>query len=408
MKCAAPHFSAAAVILKSGCGFKSNYFQKVSGAEHPHHNRNGNAMNNALLNKLGIDKPIIQAPMAGVSTPAMAAAVSNAGGLGSLGVGATNAEGARRMIRETRGLTARPFNVNLFCHAPATSNAAREARWLEWLAPQFARFGAVPPKAIREIYTSFVEDPAMLAMLLEERPAVVSFHFGLPPPVVISALRRAGIIMLATATHPHEARLLVEAGVDAIVAQGIEGGGHRGTFDPTTVDDALGTFALTRLLVRATELPVIAAGGIMDGAGIAAALALGAQAAQLGTAFVGCAESAIDEGYRRALLNNPDARTALTSAISGRKARSLLNRFTALDGAADQPPVPDYPIAYDAGKALHAAAKAGGEFGYGAQWAGQGAPLARTMPAAELVAVLDTELNDALRGLTGSIRGDRP
>src|SRR5580698_7866320 len=131
-----------------------------------------------LLERLGVELPIVQAAMAGVSTPAMAAAVSNAGGLGSLGVGATNAEGARKMIRDTRALTARPFNINLFCHAPAAHDAAREARWLEWLAPQFARYGATPPQTIREIYTSFVEDAAMLAMLLQERPAVVSFHFG--------------------------------------------------------------------------------------------------------------------------------------------------------------------------------------------------------------------------------------
>jgi len=360
-------------------------------------------MNNALLSKLGIAKPIIQAPMAGVSTPAMAAAVSNAGGLGSLGVGATNAEGARKMIRDTRALTGKPFNVNLFCHAPAAADPVREAQWLQWLAPQFAQFGTAPPKAIREIYTSFVEDPAMLAMLLEERPAVVSFHFGLPPAAVVAELRRAGIVLLATATHPHEAKLLAEAGVDGIVAQGIEGGGHRGVFDSTAVDDGLGTFALTRLLVRATDLPVIATGGVMDGAGIAAALALGAQAAQLGTAFVGSAESAIDEGYRRALLDSAEARTAFTSAISGRKARSLLNRFTALDADPGQPQIPGYPIAYDAGKALHAAAKAKGEFGYGAQWAGQAAPLARAMSAAELVEVLDAELKATLRILAASI-----
>ncbi|MBL6750847.1 MAG: nitronate monooxygenase [Nevskia sp.] len=360
-------------------------------------------MKNALLHKLGIRKPIIQAPMAGVSTPAMAAAVTNAGGLGSLGVGATDAEGARRMIRDTRALTAGPFNINLFCHAPARADAAREARWLEWLAPQFAQFGAAPPKSIREIYTSFAQDEAILAMLLEERPSLVSFHFGLPPPDFLSKLRQAGIVLLACATNPHEARQLAQAGVDAIVAQGIEGGGHRGVFDPAAADDGLGTFALTRLLVRATPLPVIAAGGIMDGAGIAAALALGAQAAQLGTAFVGCAESAIDAGYRRALLDTADARTAFTAAISGRKARSLINRFTALDGDAAQPPLPDYPIAYDAGKALHAAAKSRGEFGYGAQWAGQAAPLARAMPAAELVEVLDAELQAALRGLAESI-----
>jgi nitronate monooxygenase len=360
----------------------------------------GDAMNNALLTRLGIVKPIIQAPMAGVSTPAMAAAVSNAGGLGSLGVGATNAEGARKMIRETRALTARPFNINLFCHAPAKSDAAREARWLQWLAPQFAQFGAAPPASLKEIYRSFVEDRAMLDMLLEERPAVVSFHFGLPGADVLAALRQAGMVLLASATHPHEAMQLVEARVDGIVAQGIEGGGHRGSFDPDAVDDYLGTFALTRLLVRATDIPVIAAGGIMDGAGIAAALALGAQAAQLGTAFVACPESSIDAGYRRAMVEQPVGRTTFTAAISGRKARGLRNRFTALDADPQQPPVPDYPIAYDAGKALHAAAKARGEFGYGAQWAGQGAPLARALPAAQLVEVLSRELDEALRALT--------
>lgn len=360
-------------------------------------------MNQTLLDRLRIRRPIIQAPMAGVSTPAMAAAVSNAGALGSLGVGATNAEGARKMIRETRALTAAPFNINLFCHAPARADAARAARWLEWLAPHFRKFGAEPPQGLRQIYTSFVEDRAMLAMLLEERPAVVSFHFGLPPAESIAALKQAGIVLLASATHPHEARTVEAAGVDAIVAQGIEGGGHRGVFDSTAVDDAMGTFALTRLLVRQSRLPIIAAGGIMDGAGIAATLALGAQAAQLGTAFVGCPESAIDAGYRRALLQSGEVRTAFTDSISGREARALLNRFTALDADPARPPVPDYPMTYDAGKALHAAAKAKGEFGYGAQWAGQAATLARELPAGELVEVLDAELREALQQLSGGI-----
>jgi nitronate monooxygenase len=356
-------------------------------------------MAQTLLNRLRIRRPIIQAPMAGVSTPAMAAAVSNAGALGSLGVGATDAEGARKMIRETRALTAGPFNVNLFCHAPAKADAAREARWLEWLAPQFRRFGAEPPPALREIYTSFVADRAMLAMLLQERPAVVSFHFGLPPAEFIVALKQAGIMLLGSATHPHEARAVEAAGLDAIVAQGIEGGGHRGVFDSTDVDDGLGILALTRLLVRQSRVPVIASGGIMDGAGIAAVLALGAQAAQLGTAFVGCPESAIDAGYRKALLQSGEVRTAFTDSISGRKARGLRNRFTALDDEPARPAVPDYPVTYDAGKALHAAARAKGEFGYGAQWAGQAAPLARALPAGELVEVLDAELREALRGL---------
>ncbi|HYS66263.1 MAG TPA: nitronate monooxygenase [Paraburkholderia sp.] len=355
--------------------------------------------NRSLLRVLGIEKPIIQAPMAGVSTPALAAAVSNAGGLGSLGVGAMNAEGARKVIIETRALTAKPFNINVFCHSPATPDASVERQWLNWLAPQFQKYGATPPSSLSEIYTSFVADAAMLQVFLEEKPAVVSFHFGLPSAEVIAALKQAGIRLLASATNPREAAQVAAAGVDAIVAQGIEAGGHRGVFDPDAPDDRLGTFALTRLLVREFDLPVIAAGGIMDGAGIAAALALGAQAAQLGTAFVACPETSIDEGYRRAILGQPARHTTFTAAISGRLARGLANRFTELGNEASSPKPPAYPIAYDAGKALHAAAKAKGEFGYGAQWAGQAAALARSLPAAELFAELERELKESARQL---------
>lgn len=352
-------------------------------------------MNKKLLDILGISTPIIQAPMAGVSTPALAAIVSNAGGLGSLGVGSTDANGARKMIRDTRALTQRPFNINLFCHQPAVANAGKEAQWLEWLKPQFARFVAVPPTGLKEIYKSFVDDPAMLAMLIEERPAVVSFHFGLPSAETIAALHKAGIVLIAAATSTDEARQIVDAGIDAIVAQGTEAGGHRGVFDPNAADEQLGTFALTRLLVRSTDVPIIAAGGIMDGAGLAAALKLGAQAAQLGTAFVACPETSIDEGYRRAIMRGPDARTVFTSSISGRVARGLSNEFTALDHDSARPATPDYPIAYDAGKALHAAAKAKGVYGFGAQWAGQAVSLIRSMPAAQLMALLASELQEA-------------
>jgi nitronate monooxygenase len=348
----------------------------------------------ALLRVLGIDKPIVQAPMAGVSTPALAAAVSNAGGLGSLGVGAMNATGARKVIKETRALTARPFNVNVFCHRPSTEDASVVRQWLNWLAPHFERYGATPPASLSEIYTSFLVDEAMLEMFIEEKPAVVSFHFGLPGAEVISALKQAGIWLLATVTNLQEAAQVAEAGVDAIVAQGIEAGGHRGVFDPDAPDDRLGTFALTRLLVKTFELPVIAAGGIMDGAGIAAALALGAQAAQLGTAFVACPETSIDEGYRRTLLGDAARHTTFTTAISGRVARSIGNRFTELGNEPGAPTPPAYPIAYDAGKALHAAAKTKGEFGYGAQWGGQAVALARFLPAAELFAELERELNE--------------
>ena len=352
-----------------------------------------------LATRLGLSHPIIQAPMAGTTTPALAAAVSNAGALGSLGVAAMNAAAARDAIRQTRELTQGAFNINLFCHKPAQADARRERAWIDYLAPSFAEFGAQPPAQLREIYTSFVVDDDMLQMLLDERPAVVSFHFGLPDAKRIDALHAAGCYLMATATSLDEARRIESAGIDAIVAQGIEAGGHRGIFEPDGPDEQLGTLALTRLLVSEFDVPVIAAGGIMDGAGIAAALALGAQAAQLGTAFVACPESAADEGYRAALLGDAARHTTLTSAISGRLARSIVNRFTALGEDPKAPRVPSYPITYDAGKALIAAAKAKGEFGYGAQWAGQAAPLARALPAAELVAQLERETQESIARL---------
>lgn len=348
-----------------------------------------------LIDRFQLTVPLIQAPMAGVSTPLMAAEVAEAGALGSIGIGATDADGARAMIGELRGRTSKPFNVNLFVHDSPTPDAGRETEWLAWLEPVFQEYGAQPPASLNTIYTSFADDPAMLAMLLETAPPVVSFHFGLPGHDALAALRERGIYLMATATCIEEAQAIEAAGIDAIVAQGIEAGGHRGVFDPATPDDALGTMALTRLLVRETRLPVIAAGGIMDGAGIAAALDLGAVAAQLGTAFVACPESAADDAYRAALAGDGAYHTTLTPLISGRPARALANRFTALAGGVGDRLPPDYPRAYDAGKALHAAAKARGEFGFGAQWAGQGAPLARAMPAAQLVATLRSELDQA-------------
>ena len=352
----------------------------------------------SLLARLGLSIPLIQAPMAGVSTPSMAAAVSNAGALGSIAVGATDVNGARTMIEETRARTPRAFNVNLFVHGRANADPAREAAWLEWLKPLFAEFDAEPPAALRKIYKSFADDAEMLTMVLETAPPVVSFHFGLPSTEAIHALQQRGILLIATTTSVEEARIIEAAGIDAVVAQGIEAGGHRGMFDPAAPDDALGTFALTRLLTRACNVPVIAAGGIMDGAGMAAALALGAVAAQLGTAFIACPESVADDAYKSALMGPAALHTTMTSLISGRPARALANRFTALAETVGNRVPPDYPITYDAGKALHAAAKAKGEFGFGAQWAGQGAPLARSLPAATLVETLCAELLAANAG----------
>ena len=350
-----------------------------------------------LLDLLAIRVPIIQAPMAGISSPAMAAAVSESGGLGSLGVGAMNAAKAREAIQQFRALSAGSLNINVFTHRPAHADASKQAAWVERLRPQFDRYGATPPASLGEIYTSFLDDDDMLAMLVAEKPKAVSFHFGLPHPQQVQALHRAGIVLLASATNVGEAKAIQRAGIDVVVAQGYEAGGHRGMFDPDVQDTRLGTFALTHLLARSIDLPVIAAGGIMDGAGIAAALKLGASAAQLGTAFVATDESLADKGYRERLFSDAAHHTVMTRVISGRPARSLANAFTQLGTSIAAEAVPDYPIAYDAGKALHAAAKAAGEFGYGAQWAGQGAPLARAMSARALMQVLRDELEQASR-----------
>jgi nitronate monooxygenase len=345
----------------------------------------------SLIDRLGLSVPIIQAPMAGVSTPRMAAAVSDAGALGSIAVGAVDANGAARMMAETRALTERPFNVNLFVHAAPRRDPAREAAWLDALTPQFAAVGAAPPTRLGVIYRSFADDDALLARLLADAPAVVSFHFGLPDTARIRAMKAAGCLLLASATSLDEALACKAAGVDAVVAQGWEAGGHRGLFDPEAEDSRLGMAALTRLLVVRAGLPVVASGGVMDGRGVRAALDLGAIAVQMGTAFVACPESAADDAYRAALTGQSAFHTVMTRAISGRPARCLANRFTEWGAAAAAVP-PDYPVAYDAGKALNAAAKAIGEFGFGAQWAGQGAPLARSLPAADLVATLVGEM----------------
>jgi nitronate monooxygenase len=342
---------------------------------------------------LDVALPIIQAPMAGTGTPALAAGASNAGALGSLGVGAGTAQQAQAMIAATRALTGKPFNVNLFCHQPAIANSARERAWLELLRPFFVEFGALPPEGLTEIYKSFIADEQMFDMLMAERPAVVSFHFGLPSAAWIKAFREAGIVMLATATSLDEAAQIEAAGVDMIVAQGYEAGGHRGVFDPRKADPQLGTFALVRAIARTTKLPVIAAGGVMDGQGIAAAMQLGAAAVQMGTAFLLCPESGANAAYRSALKSTP--RTGVTTTISGRAARGIVNRMHLDADPRALAALPAYPIAYDAAKALNAAASAKGSGDFGAQWAGQGVSMIRELPVAELIAVLVQEWRES-------------
>lgn len=350
-----------------------------------------------LTKSLNIDHPIIQAPMAGVSTPGLAAAVSNSGALGSISIGASDPGSARAMIAETRTLTDRPFNVNVFCHVSATPDAHRENQWLEHLAPFFEEFGAQPPSALREIYRTFCSDEKMLQVLLDEQPAVVSFHFGLPPGKYIEALKNAGIFLAATATTVEEGARIHGAGIDAIVAQGYEAGGHRGMFNPDMGDPGIRTMELVQALKSRVDLPVIAAGGIMDGADICSAMASGADAVQMGTAFVLCEESSANEGYRNRLKAVKPGETQITGAISGRPARGIINRMHSEVGVSTAPKLPDYPIAYDAAKALNAAASARGSDDFAAHWAGQGASRAREMPAAALIETLVREMNENTR-----------
>ncbi|NLY65861.1 MAG: nitronate monooxygenase [Alcaligenaceae bacterium] len=340
----------------------------------------------------GIQYPIIQAPMAGVATPELAAAVSNAGALGSIGLGASRLAQARQLIQQTQALTSQPFNVNLFCHQRVAQDFEQEQVWLNYLRPLFEEFGAVPPSGLTEVYETFIDNEPMLELLLELKPAIVSFHFGLPSHAYLQALKKAGIVLLACATTLAEARQIEAAGLDGIIAQGYEAGGHRGVFAPEQGDECLATLALVRLLVKECRLPVIAAGGIMDGQGIRAVLELGACAAQMGTAFVLCPESSANAAYRANLKSERALHTAVTTVISGRAARGMVNRMISELDTASAPATPGYPMTYDAGKALIAAANKKGNFEFAAQWAGQAAYLAREMPATQLLETLVAEM----------------
>lgn len=343
-----------------------------------------------LLSQFDQSLPIVQAPMAGVSTVALAAAVNSAGAMGSLGLGHISTSEAQLQIQKLKALTNRPFNVNFFCHQTTQPHLELEQRWLALLEPYFAEFNATPPQQLTAIYQSAILNPALIEMLCDERPAVVSFHFGLPEPAAILALKQANIQVWGCATTLDEALTLQHAGVDAVIAQGNEAGGHRGVFNPDK-DLALGLFSLIPLLRQSLAIPVIAAGGIMDGASIAAALKLGADAVQMGTAFILCPESAADTAYRTNLQSKKAFNTAITAVISGRPARGMINR---MHQQIEQLKafVPNYPVAYSAAKALHSAACEHNNYDFAAHWAGQGAPLARALPAIELVQLLSSEL----------------
>lgn len=344
-----------------------------------------------FMRRFGLAIPLIQAPMAGVSTPELAAAVCNSGAIGSLGVGAASVNDARALICKTKALTTKPFNINFFCHRKKIITVDEQITWQEKLKPLFHEFLSEPPEKLHEPYDSFYGNDALLAMVLAEKPAIASFHFGLPDKEAIRALKAENIYLMASVTSLQEAHAAEKMGMDALIAQGIEAGGHRGIFDENGTDDQLGLFALVNLLAKDIKLPIIAAGGIMNGQGICAALSLGASAAQMGTAFIACPESAADTGYREKLISKAAFHTIITRAISGRPARALESRFTIFGETIKPDEIPPYPFAYDAGKQLHALAKTYNKTDFGAYWAGQGAPLVRALPAANLIKLLQQE-----------------
>ncbi|RYF27056.1 MAG: nitronate monooxygenase [Comamonadaceae bacterium] len=337
--------------------------------------------------RLGIALPIVQGPMTGADTPALAAAVSEAGGLGTLGCGMRSPAAMREAAAEVRRLTARPFGMNLFVQdTPAPDDAVlRQA--LARIAPLYAEFGLTPA-----VPAQWCEDfAAQFEALIQARPAMASFTFGILTAAQVERLHReAGTVVVGTATTVAEALAWQAVGADAVCASGVESGGHRGTFLSDFESSQVGTMALVPQCVDALRIPVIAAGGIMDGRGIAAAQALGADGVQMGTAFLVCPESGIGPAYRAAMAQARETDTRLTRVFSGRPARGIVNA-TMQRLAADEATVPAYPVQNALMGPLRRAAAAQGEAGAIALWAGQGVAAARPVPAADLLALLAQE-----------------
>ena len=338
--------------------------------------------NTSLTQRLHIAYPIIQAPMAGgVTTPELVAAVSNAGGLGSLGAGYMEPEALHEAIVNIRSLTRRPFAVNLFIPQTVTEDAERIAHANTLLAPFRTELGLEPTEPPEHYLPDFAEQ---LAVILEHRVPVFSFTFGVPKPDEMETLKEYGIITIGTATHLLEAIVLEESQVDMIVVQGLEAGGHRGTFVGDHEQGLVSTLSLLPLCADHIKTPLIAAGGIMDGRGIAAALALGASGAQMGTAFLACPESGAHTKYKELLRQGTEITTTLTRAFSGRAARALRNRFTEALETIEQD-LPDYPIQNALTQDIRQAAAQQDRPEFMSLWAGQGCPLCRDKPAARLV-----------------------
>jgi nitronate monooxygenase len=319
--------------------------------------------------------PLIQAPMAGAQGPELAIAVCRGGGLGSLPAAMLTPERLREQIAAARRETNAPFNVNFFCHAEPAPNPEVERRWRDRLAPYYAELG-VDPSAVPTGPTRAPFGEALCAVIEETRPAVVSFHFGLPSAALLSRVKASGALVLSSATTVAEARWLEQRGVDAIIAQGREAGGHRGMFLSDDIDAQPGLISLLPQVRDAVCVPVVAAGGISDGRGIAAAFALGADAVQIGTAYLRTPEATISPMHRVALASARDDATRLTNVFTGRPARGLVNRFVAELGPMCEE-APQFPMAAGAAAPLRTAAERLGSSDFSPLWAGEAAALAR-------------------------------
>ncbi|MBA3506600.1 MAG: nitronate monooxygenase [Betaproteobacteria bacterium] len=335
-----------------------------------------------LQQLLGIELPIIQAPMAGVQGSALAVAVSNAGGLGSLPCALLGLDAMRNELAVIKAQTGKPCNVNFFCHTPPTASAEREAAWRAALSPYYQEFGidadAIPIGPGRSPFSSEAAD-----VLGEFKPAVVSFHFGLPSAELLARVKAWGTKILSSATTVAEARWLEAHGVDAVIAQGLEAGGHRGIFLSEDLTTQLGTFALVSQVVREVNVPVIAAGGIADARGVAAAIALGASGVQIGTAYLLCPESTTSAVHRTALKSDAASHTALTNVFTGRPARGIVNRIMKELGPISTA-APAFPLATSAVAPLRAKAESRSSGDFSPLWSGQNASGCKEVPAAQL------------------------
>jgi nitronate monooxygenase len=350
-----------------------------------------------VLKLPGIDLPIIQAPMAGATTSALAIGVAAAGGLASIACALLGPNEVRAEIGAIRAKISKPVNLNFFCHADATGDPARETAWRQRLNSYYVELG-LDPRMPTTAASIAPFGNAQCDLVAELMPEVVSFHFGLPSADLLSRVKATGAKVLGTATSVKEALWLQQRGCDAIIAQGWEAGGHRGMFLCNSIDTQVGTMALIPQVANAVHVPVIAAGGIADGRGMAAAFALGASAVQIGTAYLFCPESNLDAVHRRALLAVQDDQTIVTNVFSGRPARVIQNRAVReLGPMADD--VPAFPLAVGALQPLSVKSKARGSGDFTPLWSGQAAPFARGLRAKELTRVLAVEALETLMRL---------